>query len=386
MKKKVQLNIFDTNLVWKGVIDDVTTMVHRQSWHEIVNSELTISRTASGAEELVKGRIIVVNNDLKNGLIIEEMQTNESDTFWNINLIPFKGMLNYRICHPSDSGTFTGRTQSEVMMLLASNNLITQYRDVDRKFWNEDQTKLLFTVASLKAYGDSIDFSVDWGTGYLGETIVDIANMYDDSTAGHYPIGWNVYLKETLDAFEMDCYLPTNRSIRQNLLPPVVFSKEFNNISDSTYVNSLKDWHNVAYVKWNDGTTDIVSAVASVKHGRATSFLRKEIILDSSKKNVNEVVSEGRSEINKRPNVENFSADLLFNPNTMTTYGEDWFLGDIVTIQSKSIIEDELISLDTQIVEIEEIYDNGEYSINATFGEGKLSIIKKIKQYIQERK
>lgn len=384
--KKVSINILDTNLVWKAVIDDITTLIHRQSWHEIVNSEMTISRTATGADELIKGRIVVVNNDLKNALIIEDMVANVAGTDWEISLLPLKGLLNYRICHPSDSGTFTGRTQSEVMMLLASNNLITQYRDVDRKFWNEEQTRLLFTVASLKTYGDSIDFTVDWGTGLIGDTIVDIANMYDDSTAGHYPVGWNVYLKETLDSMEMDCYLPTNRSINQSVVSPVVFSEDFNNIKDASYVTSLKDWHNVAYVNWNDGTTDHTLAVASVKHGRATSFKRKEIVLDSSKLTEKQVDSEARAEINKRPNVESFTAEILNNPNTITTFNEDWFLGDIVTVQSRGILKNKLISVDTQIVEIEEVYDNGEYSLNATFGVARLSIIKSIKQAINIKK
>jgi hypothetical protein len=70
----------------------------------------------------------------------------------------------------------------------------------------------------------------------------------------------------------------------------------------------------------------------------------------------------------------------------MSTYKEDWNLGDIVTIQSKQVLKDKLISIDAQITEIEETYADGEYSINATFGEGRLSVFQLIKQAIEQKK
>lgn len=383
--KNVHINIFTQNLEWKGTIDSVITFVHRSSWYEIINSELTVSRTAQGAEELEVGRIVIVNDDLKNGLIIEEMNANVVDNNWNIVLIPLKGLLNYRIAHPVDSGTFTNLSQSEVMLSLASKNLITQYRDTDRKFWNADQTQLLFTVAATKTFGDLIDYTVDWSTGYLGDAIVEVANMFE-GVEGKYPVGWNVYVKDTLDVLQMDVYQHTNRSIKQSVNNPVVFSDDFNNIMDATYFHSLKDWHNMAYMTWNDGTNDQTTAIANVKHGQTIGFDRKEIIISSSKNKVNDVSNEGRAELNRRPLVENFTAEILNNPNTMSTFNEDWFLGDIVTIQTKSIKKNTIISVDAQIIQVEETYDNGEYSINAIFGEQKLSIIKKIKQAINQKR
>ena len=128
------------------------------------------------------------------------------------------------------------------------------------------------------------------------------------------------------------------------------------------------------------------SPVGNTEHGATVSFNRKEMIIDSSKKTSGEVINEGRSELNKRPHVQSFSAEIINNENTLSTYNKDWQLGDIVTIQSKSILKDKLISIDAQITEIEEIYADGEYSINATFGEGRLSIFQLIKQSIEQKK
>lgn len=381
--KKLQINVFDTNMVWKSAIDNVESFTHRHHWNEIVTSEMRVSRTAQGADELAIGRIVVVNNDLSSALIIEDMSANLAESDWNLTLIPLKGLLNYRIAHPTDSGSFTGVAQASIMMQLVQKNLITQGRDPDRKFLNGSGVNL-FSIGSLKTYGDTMDYTVSWETGQLGDTIVEISKMYDD-VAGKYPVGWNVYIKSSLDGFVMDTYKATNRTIHQAIVSPVVFSEDFNNLKDAEYEASNRDWVNVAYVNWNDGTNDQTTAVGNAKFGATVGFNRREIILDSSLAKSSEVTAEGRAELNKRPKVESFTAEILHNPNTMSTYQEDWFLGDIVTIQSRTIKKNVVVSVDAQIIEIEEIYDQGEYSLAATFGDAKLSFIKKIKNSITQK-
>jgi hypothetical protein len=368
-----------------GVIDAVETLVHRTSWHEIRNSELTVSKTAQGVEELQIGRILLVNNQKDKALIIEDMTSSLDDNYIIYNCIPLKGMLDYRVCHPTDSGNFAAKTQSQVMMELASKNLITQTRDNDRKFWNAAGTINLFKVAALKTFGDTIDFAVDWKTGYLGEAVVSVAKMFGITATA--PLGWNVYITEDYSAFEMDVWQGINKHINQDILPPVVFSEEFGNVKNATFEYSIKDWRNIAYMVWEDVNEILqVNTVGNTAHGATKSFNRKEIIIDSSKELSGEVTNEGRSELNQRPQIESFTAEIINNEKTMTTYIEDWNLGDIVTIQSKQVLKDKLISIDAQITEIEEMYSAGEYSVNATFGEGRLSIFQLIKQAIEQKK
>lgn len=387
--KKLQINIFTSDLIWIGAVDAVESLVHRTSWHEISTSEMTISKTAQGVEEMQIGRILVVNNQRDKALIIEDLSASLNDEFINFTLIPLKGMLNYRIAHPVDSGggsggKWTAKRQSEVMMFLATDNVIYQTRDTDRYFWNNARTINMFQIAPLKSFGDTIDFTVDWKTGYLADAIIDVAKMYGVSAT--VPLGWNIYITDDYSAFEMDVWYGTHKHIHQTVLPPVVFSEEFGNIKDASYEYSIKEWRNVTYMIWKNGEIETESPVGNTDHGATISFLRKEIIIDSSKKSYNEVVNEGRSELNKRPHIESFTAEIINTDRTMSTYKKDWDLGHIVTIQSKAILKDKLISIDAQITEIEETYASGEYSINATFGEGRLSVFQLIKQAIQQKK
>lgn len=367
-----------------GQIDDVKTLVQRSSWHEIKTSELTVSKYAQGVEELQIGRILLVNNQREKALIIEDLNATLDGEYIIFTCIPLKGMLNYRIVSPTDSAgglAWTQRFQSQVMTWICYDNLIKQTRDTNRYFWNNAKTKnMLKTAVPTKEYGELIDFKVDWDTGLMGDAITSVAKI------SSVPLGWNIYITDDFSAFEMDVYQGTEKHINQAIVPPVVFSEEFGNIKNASYQYSIKEWRNAGYITWNDGTTDHTALVKNINNGDTVSFNRKEIVFSSSKKTKTEVENEGKSELNKRPHIEGFGAEIINNERTMSTYTEDWNLGDIVTVQSRSVLKDKLISIDAQITEIEETYDAGEYTINATFGEGKLTLLQLIKQSIEQKK
>jgi hypothetical protein len=388
-QNKLQINIFNIDLEWLGMVDAVEYLVHRTNWHGISNSIMSVSKKANGVEHLQIGRILLVNNRKDKALIIEEMEASLNDNYWNFTLIPLKGILNYRIAHPSDSGSgWSNRRQALVMRELIRNNLVTQTRDEDRKFWNSSRTKNMLNMGDVVNFGDTISFAVDWETGYLGDTITDIANMYGNEA--NYPLGWNFFITEDFQQYQLSVVHGNHRTINQLNNPPVVFSEEFGNIQNATYTYSIKDWRNAAYMIWRervDGQTERVTRVETVRkerRGQPSSFNRKEIVIHSLQEDTAAVRNEGQTELNKRPHIESFSAEIINNPNTMSTFEADWFLGDIVTVQSKEIVEGTLLSIDAQITEIEEVYADGLYSINATFGEGKLSVFDLIKNRISE--
>lgn len=374
---KLQINIYDRDMNWMGMLDSVVHLVHRSSWHEIVGSELKVSRQAANVGEVQPGRILVVNNQLDKALIVEDINTTLDDQHWNVNCIPLKGMLNYRICHPTDTSAFVSRYQSEIMMIIPFNNLVSQTRDPDRKFWNTAETSNMFGVTDLKLYGEVIDFTVDWNTGLMGDTVVNIAKM--NKAEGSFPVGWNVYIHSGMGAFHMDTYKAVDKTISQTARPPVIFSEDFGNLKNANYTYSIKDWKNVVYVKWNNGTSDQNTPLGNRTYGKTVSFMRKEMIFSSSKKTSNEIQAEGYSELNKRPHIESFTAEIINNDRTLSTYNVDWVLGDIVTVQSSDL----MVSVNAQITQIDEVYENGEYTLEATFGEAKLNFVQLVKNAIK---
>ena len=385
--KNLTINIFNTDLVWMGQIDSVKSLIHRTSWHDIPNSELIVSKTAQGVEELQIGRILVINNQLDKALIIDDLNVSLDDHYINFNCVSLKGMLDYRIAHPSDAGVFTAKKQAEIMMNIVSGNLITQTRDSDRKFWNSAGNVNMMKIAPLKYLGNTIDYTVTWETGLMGEAITDIAKNALN------PLGWNIYITDDFSAFEMDVYQGIQKHVEQVIRNPVVFSEEYGNLKNADYEYSIQQWRNVLYMffttkeKVGEETIETINnlPVYNTTHGATKSFNRKELAFKSSKVHFSQVKTEGETELNKRPHVESFSAEIINNENTMSTYKKDWDLGDIVTVQSTEILPNTVISLNAQITEIEETYDSGEYSISATFNQRKLSLIQLIKNSIEQK-
>jgi Siphovirus ReqiPepy6 Gp37-like protein len=378
MLKNLQINIFDYDLNWKAMLDSVGYLVHRKHFTDIVYSEMRVSKQAPNIEELIVGRIIVINNDNDYPLIVEEMQTSIDETEWVVRMVSLKGMLNYRICHPTDTGTYTAKKQSEVMMIIPFDNLVSQARDKDRYFWNSARTINMFAVENYKFYGDSIDYKVDWETGLMGDAIAEIAKM--NSTAGSYPIGWNIYINDTWQYYHMDTYLGTDRSVLQTVRPAVIFSDDFGNVKTATYVHSIKDWKNVTYVKWNDtNNTTWITPIGNTHYGATVSFNRREMITNSNQTTTAGSNADGRADLNSRPHSESFSAEIIDNENTISTFNLDWFLGDIVTIQSKDLA----LSVNAQVIQVEETYENNQYNIDVTFGEPKPNFIQLIKNAIR---
>ena len=385
MMQKLKIDIFTSELIWMGQIDSVKTLVLRSAWNEISKSELIVSKTTQGVEELQIGRILVVNNQRDKALVIEDLSASLDDEYINYNCIALKGILDYRIAHPSDAKTFAQKKQAEVMMNIVSGNLITQTRDSDRKFWNNARTVNMLKMAPIKTLGNTIDFTVDWETGLMGETITAIAK------SSLHPLGWNIYITEDYKAFEMDVYQGTQRHIEQVIRNPVVFSEEYGNLKNADYEYSIQEWRNVIYMifttKEKVGTETIETInnlpVYNTSHGATSSFNRKELVFNSNKVHWGEVATDGNTELSKRPHVESFTAQIINNENTMTTYKKDWDLGDFVTVQSSEVLPNILISLNAQITAIEETWDSGEYSINATFNERRLTLIQLIKNSIE---
>lgn len=371
--KKLQINIYDTDLKWQGLIEEVESLIHRSAWHEIVNSELRVSKKAINYDQLKNGRILVINNQLDKALIIEEISTTITDNFTTFLCSALKGILNWRVLVPIDSPDFIGQSQAAVMMQLIGSQLIDQVRDPKRYFTNSNDDQIL-AIAPLKDYGRSIDYiRSEWNTSYLGDALVEIAKMND--VADQYPIGWNIFI-DPFDRIIFDTYQAIDRSINQDLLPPVIFSDVFANIQNISFVDSIKEWKNALYAVYKEEEAiNFIELDQAAKYGEASGFNRKELIIQSNQTTSEAVTSEGIAELNKRPKIESFTAEIIDNPNTLTTYKKDWDLGDVVTIQSRQIG----ISVDVQITHIEEIYANSAYSLNVTFGEGKLTIIQLIK-------
>jgi hypothetical protein len=373
--RNIQVNIFDTNLSWRGMIEEIQSLIHRTSWNEITYSEMKVSKNASSFSELKVGRILIVNNRLDKSLIVEEIYSSIPEEFVNVILMPLKGILNYRVLVPEDSSDFINKNQGFIMSELVREQLITQTRDINRRFTNDSGVNLL--SVTTRNNGDLVNYyTTEWLNSSLGDVIVQLSKMNTVSPS----IGWNIYINPDYSGMTFDTYISADRTTKQTTVPPVVFSSDFGNIQKIDYIESIKDWANSIYIIFeNEQEVATYISTNNQKDGIAKSFNRKEIILESNQNTNSSALSDGISELNKRPKINSFECEIIDNPNTMSTFEKDWFLGDFVSIQVKELG----LQMDSQVTEVEEIFADGLYSINVTFSEAKLSILKVIKNALQ---
>lgn len=157
---------------------------------------------------------------------------------------------------------------------------------------------------------------------------------------------------------------------------PVVFSREFDNLTASDYTYDTKAFKNVALIGGEgDGTERVYSMLAGDQKG----LQRREMFIDASgiskKYKVGEVEkthtdseyhavleAHGRQTLAPLATVEHF-AGAIDVTNGSYVLGRDFALGDIVTVQDNRIGK----YIDVRICETIEVQDDNGYTVEAVY-------------------
>jgi hypothetical protein len=162
-------------------------------------------------------------------------------------------------------------------------------------------------------------------------------------------VGFEVVLNGS-NQFVFRLYLGTDRSYAQSTNPYVVFSPSYDNLINSSYIESKKTLKTVSIVGGEGEGSARKTATASATSGAGTGLSRREMFVDAS--DVSSTIDGGTltDEQYSAQLVEKGSAELANNVATKTfegkveatrswIYGTDYFMGDIVQIVNEQGIE-----------------------------------------------
>jgi hypothetical protein len=207
---------------------------------------------------------------------------------------------------------------------------------------------------------------------YPGMDEVMEAQVFSDNLADWiigvcetYGIGWDIYI--TGGKYVFDIIQGTDRSAGPS---PVVFSPSFDNLLSFDYSHTREGFKNAALVGGEgEGTSKRTASV-----GTASGLNRFEMYVDGSSVSSNgEIITlatylnllkqYGKEELAKiASSTEKFDADI--NTNGVYKMGVDFFLGDIVQVQTEHGI-----TASSRLIEtIESVSDNGTEAVG-TFSE-----------------
>lgn len=173
--------------------------------------------------------------------------------------------------------------------------------------------------------------------------------------------------------------------------PPCVFSRDFDNVNEQEYENSVENFKNYAFVR---GTADSnnVQMVAEVDPDSATGLDLFETLIDASdisrsaedangdSKDIPDatyrqmLTSRGLSDLATM--IETYTFTSSINVLSNLQYKKDFDIGDRVTCLERRWG----LTIDSRITEITQTYEQGKNEIEATFGESSPTLLDVIKK------
>ncbi|OAB31746.1 hypothetical protein PMSD_18345 [Paenibacillus macquariensis subsp. defensor] len=326
------VRILDTNFNLLGEIDNYESLQLTRRFYRAGEFEIHIALGKQSVDQLLKDRVIVINNQLHKSGIITSRQIVESDN--GIETLVIKGhtlggVLDRRVTVTDSYDRVRGSAET-VMKHYVSNHIVNGvYAERNIPF---------FAVATNQGRGKV----TPWQTRYeqLEKVIQEIAEVCD--------IGWQVALDFVTKKWVFDVVTGRILTAGQSLLPPVIFSHEFDNIQSQDYLDSDLQYKNVGYAGGKGEDEDRLIQIV----GSGSGLNRRETFLDcSSAMDAIELVDLGKQKLAEQKQIVTYNGKILDTGSFI--YERDWDLGDIVTLQNKKWG----VTMDSRITEVTEIYE-----------------------------
>ncbi len=343
MREITQAIVLNKNFEAVSILDSFESFIWTDRYYEAGDFELVLAQSdvPSGLE--LGFYLQIVQSD--HLMIIEDIQiTKSSSEGSKVTLTgrSLESILDRRVIY--EFSYLKGDFQAAIHDLL--NNSIIKPTEPERKIPN-------------------FIFEENVSDKYISETIVDAQyfgiSLYEVivSLCQHYRIGFQVTLQNDTE-FVFKLYHGANRSLSDtnDTGDFVIFSKDFGNIVKEEYLESIKDYKNAALIGGEGDGTNKVCAQTTLHD---VSFLapsidvptgleRREIYVDANDTSSTYKAEDGTESQMTSEQYESalkgVGQDELFNHSVTRslngeietlrqfTYGTDFFLGDVVSIET----------------------------------------------------
>ncbi len=330
----MDIQIYNKEFVFMGVIDGYESVIWRPAYQEIGDFEIYVSANNGGIAYLEKDFYLVRQKDIsvdsegnvtfENVMIYKniKLQTDpEEGDYFVITGKELKFLMHQRIIW---NQTNLSGTAEEGIRLLVDENAINPT--------DENRIIPLIALGTLQEFTDSIDKQI---TGdYLDEAIVEICKTYQ--------YGWKFTVINAV--MYLIIYQGEDRSFNTEQDNYVVFSDEFDNISETQYEMNSEGYANTSLIGGEgEGSGRTYATVGEENIGieRFESFVDAKSISQNIGSE-DEITSsdyllllqeKGKEKLSELAITEGFSGEIKLTENFI--YGKDFFLGDIVTVMSK---------------------------------------------------
>lgn len=362
----MELYILNKDLELLNILDTLTSLIWTRRYYRTGTFALHCPLNDKTIQLLTNGNIIY-----KGGLeagYIETRQLKRDATGQEIIEVQGKfltGYLNQRINWGRVD--FNGLTEN-LMRQLVIDNAISPSNN-DRKIDN-------LILGDLQGFNDTIKYQ-----NSFGNILTCLENISNTSNLGYR----NLFDFENRKIV-FDIYKGINRTVGNGIIAPTIFSRDFENILEQEYFDSVNNFKNTALIAGAGEGED--RRITEIEIGQGLN--RYEIFVDArdiedkeDEQVMNDseylplLIQRGHEKLAEHEKIQTFDSKVDLDGNNV--YKEDFDLGDIVTV-----VDNEWgIKVDTRITEITEVYEEKGFDVRVVFGNNIPTLLDKIRQVIK---
>lgn len=358
----MELYIFNRDLELKGILDTFTSLRWIRRYSKTGEFELHCALNSNVLELLKRENIVYKKDDIEAGYI-ETRQLKIGQDGQEYLEIKGKFLTNYLDRRISwDRVNFSEKTE-ELMRKLVNDNAINP-TNINRKIDN-------LILGDLKGFIEDIKYQ-----NSFGNIIEQLENISNTSNLGYRNI---LDIKNRKIIF--DVYKGVDRTVNNGTIAPCIFSRDFENILEQEYMDSLNNYRNTTLIAGAGEGKDrkLTSIESGIGLDRFELYVdardiedkeeKKKIVTETDEEgNITEheeteeveipwerykplLIQRGEEKLSECEEIQTF--DSKINTQGNNVYKKDYDLGDIVTVVDKKWG----IRIDARITEIEEIYE-----------------------------
>lgn len=362
-----------------GIIDTAKSIIWKSSYYGVGEFEIYVAANAANLALLVEDNYVTRPNNNECGIIehIEITENSEDGKMIVASGRFIKSILDRRIVYEATlqgsglsyywtcaASILNGNVELAVRNLIYKNaiNATNPNRNIPEIYWTDDDVTGLPDNIVIDATSE-LEESAEKQVTYKGLL------EYSDSVLQEYQFGAKMWLDLDLLKFRYKIYKGADRSRDSVDHEPIIFSTEFDNLTSSTYVIDNSTSKTTALIAGEGEGTERKCALA---FDWITGLDRRETFVDASSMTQEELdiityrkqlEAQGRQTIAGLQKIETFDGEIdLTNSNLV--YGEDYNLGDLITVEDKDIGK----YINARIITVTEVQDDDGYKIDIEYG------------------
>jgi len=325
----MDLLVLDTNLKAIGVLDTFESLIWTDRYSKYGDFEIYTQVNPEALVALTEDYFLYLRGS-EHVMIVEELKINtdaENGNYLTVTGRSMESILDRRIIWGQT--TLTGSLQNGIQKLLNENIIAPTI--VDRTIDNfifEASTDPLITSLTIDAQ-------------YSGEDLYEAIQKLCETNN----IGFKIILTAD-NKLKFKLYAGADRSYDQIANPYTVFSPKFGNLINSNYTESKKALKTITLIGGEGEGSARKTAIAEIPSGGGSGLSRREKFTDAKDVSssvdgatltlpvyTTQLVQKGYESLAESMATKSFDGQV--ETTSMYTYGEDFFMGDIIQIANE---------------------------------------------------